>query len=201
MSLLFVTGLSGSGKSYVSERLMGQGLLEEMISLDQFTKYLLSPSEFRKEVTSDTMLYYIDNILEKKKEYEVTWDDDVNRYHDQFVDWLINQGKDFIVEGIQVYNGMISDRILANNEIVFVNTNFLLCSIYRIKRGFIEGKTFKEKLSLIRHNGLIKKFHIENYKLLQKFIQQHNDNIILLKEYELRGKRSEESSINYDSCI
>lgn len=168
--ITFVTGLSGSGKSFIVDKICnGDKKKSEHIDLDQYTCYLINPQKYENIVSDKNIIFYIDNVLKKQEKYEVTWDCDPNLYHDKFIEWLKKQDKDYVVEGIQIYNGLISKEQLVNEKIIIVDASLMKCSLYRIKRAWIKGKSFKEKLQLIKHNGIVREYHIKNYQKLEEF--------------------------------
>lgn len=169
----YVTGISGSGKSYLINKAIENGYIEgECISLDHLVCKLIDYELYKDIVSSDTMQRYIIDNLTIDKKWMMDWDSDSAHYIDNFLKWLEQQDGTFWVEGIQIYNGIVSFDIMSDHDIYLINSSLFLSAFNRLLRAFKVSKSLREFGKRVKHNVLIKKYHIQNKKMFDLFVDK-----------------------------
>ena len=143
-NILFITGLSGSGKSYLSNKIKNEKSAI-LISLDKVTCFLKGLQD-KYHVEFDQDLIDILNEFEKKYITKNTTFLEAFNYFFDFIFEYCGKHKDklFIVEGIQIINQNMADFI-SENEIptIVKGTSATKSFIQQIKR-IIQYKSFEK---------------------------------------------------------
>lgn len=134
--ILLITGLSGSGKTYLSNYLSNKHKAIH-INLDDFefheklfNKYLLTSGEHLIKN------YFIKNNIKFNKTIN---DDNFFKLFEQFINYLYNyinsHNKLFIIEGIQIYGNHFNKNIINNSSIILINKPIIKVINDRLKRN------------------------------------------------------------------
>ena len=191
-NILWVTGISGSGKSTISKDL-AKKYNAEYIELDMFTNLLVKGN--------DTWLAGIDSGKYTphdliRKYYELnsnlpvigSWDvDDImSNEHDKLLVWLVdkikNTNKLYIIDGAQLFMNTSETcvKLIKDEPLIIKGTSALVSHIRRVKRDLSNKSDIKGYLHTLKKDiPLLFKYYFSNEKLLQDFIKNVNESFLI----------------------
>lgn len=156
--VLYITGLSGSGKSYLSRKIQ-KNYKCEIIQLDDFR-------ENGSMSSVDVVSLFKSSCPETTRYFDTKWSDYrmFEKYFPIFFEFLINfikqDGRMFIVEGIQIYHIPFNKKWFYNKPLIVKGTDVNTSYDRQVARG---SKNLNNTKVLKNSELLIMKF-VENYK-------------------------------------
>ena len=125
---IFITGLSGSGKSTISNKFSELGY--EVIHLDEISKYYTKGRKIKNEKIS----YFIYNIINNDT-IKVGFREDNNCIINSFIKYITNLDGKYAIEGIHIFMPYIDIDYIIKYNIYICDTPALKCIKRKIKRG------------------------------------------------------------------
>lgn len=165
-NILYVTGLSGSGKTTYSEELekAGEGVVFELdgifLCYDSSNRGIIK----RLEREDDDYKYHTPKSKVTRKQFK-RWINSVIRYMHE------DPETKYIVEGVQIYEypGPLVD--LAHDPVVIIGTSILKSIYRRIKRA--ESSDRRNQLRELRH---MVRYYLDEHKMFTHFVKNATTN-------------------------
>lgn len=198
-NILYITGISGSGKSTIAKK-MCKEYNAEYIELDKFTLGIVKGLD-RWFENVDNGTYEVHPLL---KEYfsqidhlttNGSWSKpDMGDEHTKFITWFIERVKGngtlYIVEGAQFFMKLsnMDPGLIQGEPLIIVGTSALKSWIRRIKRDTADDETISRFIYHLKKDiPMLFKYYFRNEKDLQEYIK----NISVNESYTLEFKESE----------
>lgn len=190
-NILYVTGLSGSGKTFLSKELSRKynAILMELDNLGGFYgEYKFSDSiihQLTKQFLDENSK--LDSIIKKSKFIELKiknfqeyskW---INKYTTFLENYAHSKEQYFIFEGTQIFK-CLKPKYFSNKPLIIVRTSALISLIRRIKRqknlDKIKGKNKFYRKHLLKLLNDSKRLHFKDVIILNKFLNQYKKEVI-----------------------
>ena len=179
-NVLLVTGLSGSGKSYLTKKLVKK-YNAELIQLD-WLKHQKYASKFGKVLLNKFKKKYPESIpyIDSKwnNEPDELKNDLYKKYLNLFFDFIIehlDSKKLYIIEGLQIFC-MIDYNKTLDYPIIIKGTSSMKSLLYRYKRDYDDEEKVNLKTKIRFHIRVLKAsktFQFYMRKLLNKYIKSN----------------------------
>lgn len=174
--VLFITGLAGSGKTHLANRL-AEKYNAVLLSLDSLKYYREASSENRKLVDEFVAIYPEIKPLIAKKWTSFSKDNSIDelytKYSGLFMNYIIQKAfkerKKYIIEGIHIFV-RLSFSMTENSPLVILRTSYMHSILRKIKREYLskDNEYRKHYLREIFYDLFIYEF--QQYIRLNKYI-------------------------------
>lgn len=171
---IFITGISGSGKSTISNRFESLGY--EIIHLDEISKY------YQKErpIKSAYIRHFIE--LTGRTNFHTTWEKDDHLVINSFIKYITNIDGKFVVEGIHLIMPYIDREYLLDYDIYILNVPSRVATCRRLKRGINNNVSLGIKIKNIIKYDLNPVWIIDDIKFynFKKYMKKKNKKLVVL---------------------
>ena len=172
---IFITGLSGSGKTTKSNKFIDKGY--EVLHLDEIEKYYT-----KGRVIQNKIIYnYINHIYGERIDKKPIYNQDKWLIIDLFIKYITTLPGKYVVEGVQIY--LDADlSYLKDYKIYICDTSFFICLIRRFKRGIHKDVPLNIKICNIFKYDLALSHIIDyyKYKKFKIYFQERNKELEVL---------------------
>ena len=178
-NVFFVTGLSGSGKSYLSRELASK-YSAKIFQPEWLIHYKHCDEEFKGFLDSFVDKYNIRNYVDTK--WSNVKDEDNNEELKKYINLLVKEFIDtikdkekYIVEGLQLFT-LIDFNIIKDYQIIIKGTSSINSLKNRIKRDYIKRKDYKFKDKIKWFIKVIKQSRVYQFRhrnKLNEFISNY----------------------------
>ncbi len=179
-NILLVTGLSGSGKSYLSSKLASDSGAS-IFQPEWLIHYKHTSPEFKPLLDE-----FINKYSDIKPLVENKWNNESNedknellkKYINLLVEYFITkteQSKKYIIEGLQLFT-LIDFNLIKNYPIIIKGTSSINSLKNRIKRDYQKRKTLSFWQKFKWFNKVLKQsslYQFKHRKILNAFIKQY----------------------------
>ncbi|HOZ54002.1 MAG TPA: hypothetical protein PKY25_01545 [Bacilli bacterium] len=183
-NIYLVTGLVGSGKSYLSKKMVKENPNIILFQLDwlKFSKYA---DEFGKSINdgfiknNPEVFEYMQNKFAnaKPEDRNGIYKSYINKYFDYFLT-QVDKDKKYIVEGNQIFSCLNQDKLIGKEYNIYIKGTSCLNSLTnRIKRDYDEEEKLNIKTKIKFFIRVLKEsrlFYIKHRKKLNDFIRKLN---------------------------
>ena len=172
---IFITGISGSGKSTTANKFTSLGY--EVIHLDEISKYY----QKGRPIKNEYIKYFIYKITGGIN-YHTTWERDNNLIINSFIKYITQIDGKFVVEGIHLLMPYIDREYLMNYDIYILNTPSIVSTIRRVKRGIGNDISLKSKIINIIKYDLNPVWIIDDIKFckFKRYMKKRNKKLVVL---------------------
>lgn len=172
---LFITGISGSGKSTIANTFSEYGY--EIIHLDEISKYY----QKGREIKNDKIRYFIKEI-KKDINYHTTWERDDNNIINDFIKYITKIDGKYVVEGVHLIMPYIDREYLLDYKIYILNTPSRVATKRRLKRGFENNVSLGVKIKNIVKYDLNPVWIIDDIKFykFKRYMKKRNKELVVL---------------------
>ena len=177
-NIIFVTGLSGSGKSYLSNELASK-YNAKIFQPEWLIHYKHTSEEFKPFLDEFIDRYNIRNHVDSK--WDNSKDEDNNEELKKYINLLVkefilnaNNSKKYIVEGLQLFT-LIDINLIKNYYLIVKGTSSVNSLKNRIKRDYKKRKDYKliDKIKwFIKVIKQSKLYQFKHRKKLNEFIRK-----------------------------
>jgi adenylate kinase family enzyme len=177
-NIIFITGLSGSGKSYLSKELANK-YNSSIFQPEWLIHYRHTSEEFKPFLDEFIDRYNIRSYVDSK--WDNSKDEDNNEELKKYINLLVkefilnaNNSKKYIVEGLQLFT-LIDINLIKNYHLIVKGTSSVNSLKNRIKRDYKKRKDYKfiDKIKwfikVIRQSKL---YQFKHRKRLNEFIKK-----------------------------
>jgi adenylate kinase family enzyme len=177
-NIIFITGLSGSGKSYLSKELANK-YNSSIFQPEWLIHYTHTSEEFKPFLDEFIDRYNIRNYVDSK--WDNSKDEDNNEELKKYINLLVkefilnaNNSKKYIVEGLQLFT-LIDINLIKNYYLIVKGTSSVNSLKNRLKRDYTKRKDYKfiDKIKwfikVIRQSKL---YQFKHRKRLNEFIKK-----------------------------
>lgn len=177
-NIIFITGLSGSGKSYLSKELANK-YNSSIFQPEWLIHYTHTSEEFKPFLDEFIDRYNIRNYVNSK--WDNSKDEDNNEELKKYINLLVKEfilnasnSKKYIVEGLQLFT-LIDINLIENYYLIVKGTSSVNSLKNRIKRDYKKRKDYKfiDKIKwFIKVIKQSKLYQFKHRKRLNKFIKK-----------------------------
>lgn len=177
-NIIFITGLSGSGKSYLSKELANK-YNSSIFQPEWLIHYTHTSEEFKPFLDEFIDRYNIRNYVDSK--WDNSKDEDNNEELKKYINLLVkefilnaNNSKKYIVEGLQLFT-LIDINLIKNYYLIVKGTSSVNSLRNRIKRDYKKRKDYKliDKIKwFIKVIKQSKLYQFKHRKKLNEFIRK-----------------------------
>ena len=177
-NIIFITGLSGSGKSYLSKELANK-YNSSIFQPEWLIHYTHTSEEFKPFLDELIDRYNIRNYVDSK--WDNSKDEDNNEELKKYINLLVkefilnaNNSKKYIVEGLQLFT-LIDINLIKNYYLIVKGTSSVNSLKNRIKRDYKKRKDYKliDKIKwFIKVIKQSKLYQFKHRKKLNEFIRK-----------------------------
>ena len=177
-NIIFITGLSGSGKSHLSKELANK-YNSSIFQPEWLIHYTHTSEEFKPFLDEFIDRYNIRNYVDSK--WDNSKDEDNNEELKKYINLLVkefilnaNNSKKYIVEGLQLFT-LIDINLIKNYYLIVKGTSSVNSLRNRIKRDYKKRKDYKliDKIKwFIKVIKQSKLYQFKHRKKLNEFIRK-----------------------------
>lgn len=170
-NILFIMGLSGSGKSYLS-KLIAKETNKKIFQVEWLIHYKHCDMEFKQFLDEFINKYDIRKYVDDKWNNEKNEDDnnELKKYINLLLEYFMDTYKDkgeYIIEGLQLFT-MIDYELIRNYPIVIKGTSSINSLKNRIKRDYQKRKNYKFKDKVVWIFNVLKQSKLYQFKHRKK---------------------------------
>lgn len=182
-NVIFVTGLSGSGKTTFAKKLSKEyeATLFELDNLGGFFGEYKESEELIHSLTAEflNINYELREIIRQEKyvDLKIKNFDKYIYWTNKYIEFLLKYAKEqkriFVFEGTQIFKCISAEKI-SNNPLIIIGTSSFISMLRRIKRHYKIDKArnkpnfFKKHLWKLLNDS--KRLHFKDFKELNRFL-------------------------------
>lgn len=136
---IFITGISGSGKTTTSKHFSKLGY--KVIHLDEISKYY----QRGKPIKNPIVKHFVMDI-NKYNRYPAPWEKDDYMVINSFIKFITQLDGKYVIEGIHIMMPYIDRDYLMDYNIYIMSTSSMESMMRRVKRGIKNDVSLKSKI-------------------------------------------------------